>query len=56
MAQGLVEKSTAREADEFMEVHRVRWSEVGRMISRGDIQDGKTLVTLLFVQCFRRTS
>ena len=52
-AQGLVEKETARESDEFMEVHPVAWSEVLGMISRGDIQDGKTLVALLFVQCFR---
>jgi ADP-ribose pyrophosphatase len=52
-AQGLVEKQTAREEDEFMEVHPVPWSEVLGMISRGDIQDGKTLVALLFVQCFR---
>lgn len=53
MAQGLVEKTTAREADEFMEVHPLRWSEVLRMISQGEIRDGKTLVGLLFVQCFR---
>ena len=44
----------AREADEFMEVRELRWSEVGRLVSEGDIQDAKTLVTLLFVQCFRR--
>jgi len=56
MAQGLVEKTTAREADEFIEVHEIRWSEVGRMISRGKIRDGKTLVALLFVQCFKTTS
>ena len=52
-AQGLVEKETAREDDEFMEVHPVPWSEALGMISRGDIRDGKTLVALLFVQCFR---
>lgn len=52
-AQGLVEKETAREDDEFMEVHSVPWSEVLGMISRGDIRDGKSLVALLFVQCFR---
>jgi len=53
MAQGLVEKTTAREADEFMEVHPLRWSEVLAMIARGEIRDGKTIVGLLFVQCFR---
>jgi len=53
MAQGLVEQTTAREADEFIEVHPLCWSEVLAMISRGEIRDGKTLVGLLFVQCFR---
>jgi ADP-ribose pyrophosphatase len=43
-----------READEFMEVHERRWSEVGRMIHRGEIVDGKTLIALLFIQSFRR--
>ncbi len=52
-ALGLREGAHSREADEFMEVHHVRWSDVGRMIQRGEILDGKTLVTLMFVQCFR---
>jgi ADP-ribose pyrophosphatase len=55
-AQGLVERATAREADEFIEVHAKRWSEVLGMISQGEIQDGKTLVALLFVQCFRKNT
>jgi len=42
-----------READEFLEVHTVSWDEVGRMVARGDIRDGKTLVTLLYYQEFR---
>lgn len=44
----------AREADEFVEVHELRWSEVGRLLARGEVVDAKTLVTLMFVQCFRR--
>jgi ADP-ribose pyrophosphatase len=44
----------AREPDEFLEVHEVRWSEVGRLVSRGEVQDAKTLVTLMYVQCFMR--
>lgn len=44
------------EADEFMEVHEVRWLEVGRMITRGEIRDAKTLTALLFVQTFRRNT
>jgi hypothetical protein len=43
-----------REVDEFMELHPIRWSEVLRLMESGDIVDGKTLVSLLFVQCFRR--
>ena len=43
-----------READEFMELHPLRWSRVLEMVRSGEIQDGKTLVALMFVQCFRR--
>lgn len=43
-----------READEFMELHTLRWSRVMGMIERGEIVDGKTLVSLLFLQAFRR--
>ncbi|MGH7531802.1 MAG: NUDIX hydrolase [Gemmatimonadales bacterium] len=42
-----------READEFMQLHQLRWSEVGEMMATGQIQDAKTLVTLMWVQCFR---
>jgi ADP-ribose pyrophosphatase len=48
------EGAHAREADEFMELHRLRWSEVLRMVERGDICDGKTLCAISFVQCFKR--
>lgn len=51
-AHNLSPVPTAREPDEFMEVHEIRWSEVGRMIRRGDIRDAKTLTALMFVQCF----
>ena len=54
MAQGLEPGAEDREADEFMELHTLRWSEVLRLMERGEIVDGKTLVSLLFVQCFRR--
>jgi ADP-ribose pyrophosphatase len=43
-----------REPDEFMEVHTRRWSEVLGMVRTGEIQDGKTVAALLFIQCFRR--
>ncbi len=54
LATGLTRIATAHEADEFMEVRELRWSEVGRMIRQGEIRDAKTLATLMFVQCFVR--
>lgn len=54
LARGLERGAERREADEFMEVHPLRWSEVLRMMASGEIQDGKTLISLMFVQCFRR--
>jgi ADP-ribose pyrophosphatase len=55
LATELTTGSPGREVDEFMEVAMLRWSEVGRMIRRGEVLDGKTLAGLMFVQCFMRT-
>jgi ADP-ribose pyrophosphatase len=54
LAEGLEPGAEHREADEFMELHTLRWSEVLRLVESGEIVDGKTLVSLLFVQCFHR--
>jgi ADP-ribose pyrophosphatase len=54
LAEGLEPGAEHRETDEFMELHTLRWSEVLRLVERAEIVDGKTLVSLLFVQCFRR--
>jgi ADP-ribose diphosphatase len=54
LAEGLESGAHHREADEFMELHTIRWSEVLRLVESGEIVDGKTLVSLLFVQCLRR--
>ncbi|HEX2220424.1 MAG TPA: NUDIX hydrolase [Gemmatimonadales bacterium] len=54
LADGLEPGAEHREADEFMELHTLRWSEVMGLVERGEITDGKTLVSLLFVQSFRR--
>ena len=54
MAHELRKGVHRREKDEFMEVHTRRWSEVMNMIRTGEIQDGKTLVALLYIQAFRR--
>jgi ADP-ribose pyrophosphatase len=54
LAEGLEEGTHNREADEFMEPHTLRWSELMRLVQSGEIVDGKTLVSLLFIQCIRR--
>jgi ADP-ribose diphosphatase len=54
LAHGLTEGRPRREADEFMELHRLRWSAVLNMIRTGEIRDGKTLTSLLFVESFLR--
>ena len=53
-AEGLDPGAEQREADEFMELHTLRWSDVLRLVERGEVVDAKTLVCLLFVQSFRR--
>ncbi len=50
----LQEGNHRREADEFLELHQLPWSQALRMIERGEIKDAKTLSALMFVQCFLR--
>jgi ADP-ribose pyrophosphatase len=54
LASSLGEGTERREADEFLEVHRMPWSRVLRLIEEGEVEDGKTLVALMFVECFVR--
>ena len=54
VATDLAPGEQGREVDEFMEVEARRWSEVMAMVRSGEIVDGKTLISLMFVQCFRR--
>lgn len=54
LAHGLEPGSQRREADEFMELRELPWSAVLELVRTGEVQDGKTLTSLLFVQCFRR--
>jgi ADP-ribose pyrophosphatase len=54
LASGLGEGTERREADEFLEVHRMPWSRVLRLIEQGEVEDGKTLIALMFVECFIR--
>lgn len=54
LATGLRAGDHAREADEFLEVHELRWSEAMRLVEKGEISDAKTLSALLFTQTFVR--
>lgn len=55
LATELTAGAHAREADEFLEVVERRWSEVMRLVREGRVVDGKTLICLMFVQCYMRT-
>lgn len=47
LATGLYSSSMPQDDDEFIEKVTLPWSKVLDMISRGEIQDGKTLAVLL---------
>jgi ADP-ribose pyrophosphatase len=53
LASGLTRGEPKREADEFMEVQTVALSEALRMVERGEIQDAKTALGILFAAGFR---
>ena len=53
MAVGLTRGEVAREADEFIEVETMPLSRALSMVERGEIQDGKTSLALLYAAGFR---
>src|SRR2546423_1594065 len=53
MATGLTTGETKHEADEFLELEPMLLSKALEMIQEGEIQDGKTVVSLLFAAGFR---
>lgn len=53
MATGLTSGETKHEADEFLELQPMLLSKALGMIQAGEIQDGKTVVALLFAAGFR---
>lgn len=53
LATGLTPGASAREADEFMELVPTRLSAALAMIERGEIQDAKTALALLYAAGFR---
>ena len=52
MATGLTRGESRREADEFIEVETVSISAALQMVQRGEIQDAKTALGLLFAAGF----
>jgi ADP-ribose pyrophosphatase len=54
LATGLTRGPHAREKDEFMELHDVSLSKVRKMIQDNEITDVKTLIGLMFVECYIR--
>ena len=52
VARDLVPDQHHREADEFIEIHRLPLSTTLEMIRSGEIVDGKTIVSLLFFSRF----
>jgi ADP-ribose pyrophosphatase len=53
MAVGLSRGELAREADEFIEIETMPLSRALELVERGVIQDGKTIVGLLYAAGFR---
>ena len=53
MAVGLTRGEVAREADEFIEVETMLLSRALSLVERGEIQDAKTALALLYAAGFR---
>jgi ADP-ribose pyrophosphatase len=53
MATGLTTGETKHEVDEFLELEPMLLSKALEMIESGEIQDGKTVIALLFAAGFR---
>ena len=53
MAVGLTHGEVAREADEFIEVETMTLSRALSLVERGEIQDAKTALALLYSAGFR---
>ncbi len=49
-AAGLAPGEHRREADEFLEVHELRWSRVMEMAAAGEIRDAKTIAALFLAE------
>jgi ADP-ribose pyrophosphatase len=55
LATGLVPGDSAREDDEVIELHEVRWSEALRMVRAGEIDDAKSVIAILYAEMWKRS-
>ena len=55
LATGLVPGDFAREEDEVIELHEVRWSEALRMVRTGEIDDAKSAIAILHAAMWKRS-
>ena len=55
LATGLVPGETAREDDEVIELHQIRWSEALRMVRDGTIDDAKSAIAILYAEMWKRS-
>jgi ADP-ribose pyrophosphatase len=55
LATGLVPGESAREDDEVIELHEVRWSEVLRMVRSGELDDAKSVIAILHAETWHRS-
>lgn len=55
LATDLTRVPSRLEADEFIEVHEVRWSKVLELLREGGLVDAKSMVAVLYVQSFHRS-
>jgi len=53
MATGITRGEDAREADEFIETETMPLSRALSLVERGEIQDGKTALTLMYASGFK---
>lgn len=55
LATGLAPGDSAREDDEVIELHEVRWSEALRMVRTGEIDDAKSVIAILHAEMWKRS-
>lgn len=55
LAAGLAPGDTAREDDEVIEMHELRWSEVLGMVRDGVIDDAKSVIAILHAEIWKRS-